>query len=70
MINRSSFYYDAVEQVDDGVRAAIVSIAEQFPTYGYRMITEELKRRTFAVNAKRVRRLMHRKTWSLRCVGM
>src|ERR1700758_1480972 len=33
MMNRSSFYYDAVEEVDDGVRAAIVSIAEQFPTY-------------------------------------
>src|SRR5262249_48069252 len=46
-------------EVDDGVRAAIVSIAEQFPTYGYRMITEERKRRTFAVNSKRVRRLMH-----------
>jgi putative transposase len=58
-MNRSSFYYDAVEEIDDGVRAAIVSIAEQFPTYGYRMITEELKRRTFAVNTKRVRRLMH-----------
>jgi len=58
-MNRSSFYYDAVEEVDDGVRAALVSIAEQFPTYGYRMITEELRRRTFAVNAKRVRRLMH-----------
>jgi transposase InsO family protein len=55
----SSFYYDAVEEVNDGVRAEIVSIAEQFPTYGYRMSTEERKRRTFAVNAKRVRRLMH-----------
>jgi hypothetical protein len=58
-MNRSSFYYDAVVAVDDGVRAAIVRIAEEFPAYGYRMITKELKRREFVVNAKRVRRLMH-----------
>lgn len=58
-MSRSSFYYDAVEAVDDGVRAAIVSIAEEFPTYGYRMIHGELKRRRFRVNTKRVRRLMH-----------
>jgi putative transposase len=58
-LNRSSFYYDAVEAVDDGVRAAIVSIAEEFPTYGYRMIQKELERRRVTVNTKRVRRLMH-----------
>jgi putative transposase len=58
-LSRSSFYYDAVEDVDDGVRAAIVSIAEEFPTYGYRMIQKELERRLATVNAKRVRRLMH-----------
>jgi transposase InsO family protein len=58
-MNRSSFYDDAVEEIDDGVRAAIVSIAEEFPTYGYRMIANELERRQFTVNAKRVRRLMH-----------
>jgi hypothetical protein len=33
-LSRSSFYYDAVEAVEDGVRAAIVSIAEEFPKYG------------------------------------
>jgi len=58
-LSRSSFYYDAVEETDDGVRAAIVSIAEEFPTYGYRMITKELERRLVTVNTKRVRRLMH-----------
>lgn len=58
-MSRSSFYYDAVEEVDDGVRAAIVSIAEEFPTYGYRMIQKELERRLVTVNTKRVRRLMH-----------
>jgi putative transposase len=58
-LSRSSFYYDAVEEADDGVRVAIVSIAEEFPTYGYRMIQKELERRLVTVNTKRVRRLMH-----------
>jgi putative transposase len=57
-LSRSSFYYDVVKEVDDGVRAAIVSIAEEFPTYGYRMIQKELERRLVTVNTKRVRRLM------------
>lgn len=58
-MSRSSFYYEAVTAVDDGVRAALVSIAEEFPRYGYRMIQKELTRRQFPANAKRVRRLMH-----------
>lgn len=58
-MERSSFYYAAFAEVDDGVRAAVVKIAEEFPRYGYRMIQGELRRRGFAVNAKRVRRLMH-----------
>ena len=58
-MTRSSFYYAAVAEADDGVRAAVVKIAEEFPRYGYRMIRGELRRRGFAVNAKRVRRLMH-----------
>jgi hypothetical protein len=57
--NRSSFYYEAVEEQDDGVRAELVKIAEEFLMYGYRMIQKELQRRQFTVNAKRVRRLMH-----------
>ena len=58
-VHRSSFYYQAVEQPDDGVRAELLKIAEEYPRYGYRMIHQELRRRHFTVNAKRVRRLMH-----------
>ena len=57
-MERSSFYYTAVGEPDDGVRAAVVRIAAEFPSYGYRMIRGELRRRGFDVNAKRVRRLM------------
>lgn len=58
-LNRSSYYYEAVDEADDGVRAEMVRIAEEFPRYGYRMIHRELRRRQLVVNAKRVRRLMH-----------
>jgi putative transposase len=64
---RSSLY--AREQrrlVDDGddeeqrVRVHIERIAGQWPTYGYRRVTAQLRREgAVAVNGKRVRRLMH-----------
>ena len=57
-MERSSFYYAAIDEADDGVRAAVVKIAAEFPRFGYRMIRGELRRRGFDVNAKRVRRLM------------
>ncbi|MFO0805185.1 MAG: IS3 family transposase [Gemmataceae bacterium] len=57
-MERSSFYYTAAPEPDDGVRSAVVKIAAEFPSYGYRMIRGELRRRGFDVNAKRVRRLM------------
>lgn len=58
-LNPSSFYYQPIKEIDDGVRAELLRVAEEFPRYGYRMIRGELKRRGFTVNTKRVRRLMH-----------
>jgi putative transposase len=55
----SSFYYQPVEIVEDGVRAALVRIAVEHPRFGYRMIRATLARQGLVVNAKRVRRLMH-----------
>lgn len=40
------------------LRDALQQVALQFPAYGYRRITAELKRRGFAVNHKHVLRLM------------
>ena len=39
----------------------IVAISEEYPPYGHRRITEELRRRGLAVNSKRVRRIMREK---------
>jgi transposase InsO family protein len=44
--------------VEMELRDAMQNIALQFPSYGYRRITAEMQRRGFAVNRKRILRLM------------
>jgi putative transposase len=56
---RSSAYYQPRPDEDRPVRDALVELAGQWPTYGYRRLTAMLQREGHAVNAKRVRRLMH-----------
>ena len=54
----SSFYYQPSPRDDSALRAAIAELAGQWPTYGYRRMTAELQRAGWAVNHKRVARLM------------
>jgi len=55
---RSSFYYQPRLRQDQPVRNALHTLAGQWPTYGARRLTAELRRQGFAVNRKRVQRLM------------
>ena len=55
---RSSFYYHPVKQSDEVLRAALLEEAGIWPSYGYRRLTEELRRKGWLVNNKRIRRLM------------
>ncbi len=59
---RASYYRWSVPRpsmpVEMELRDAMQKIALAFPAYGYRRITAELNRRGFAVNHKRVLRLM------------
>ena len=55
---RSSYYYQPMERDELGLKAAIEELAGQWPTYGYRRITAELRRAEWNVNHKRVARLM------------
>lgn len=55
---RSSYYYRAEEPENADLKAAIESIATEWPTYGYRRITAELCRQGWDVNRKRISRLM------------
>ena len=57
---RSQVYYQARGQPDESkLKAAVVEVAGQYPTYGYRRITAQLNRQGYCVNHKRVARLMH-----------
>lgn len=56
---RSQVYYQAQAEVDESdLKAVIGVLAGRYPRYGYRRITEQLKREGYAVNHKRVLRLM------------
>ena len=58
-IPRSSAYYEPRPDEDRPLRDALVDVAGQWPTYGYRRLTKQLQREGHIVNFKRVRRLMH-----------
>ena len=57
---RSTYYYPPVQADESVIEAAIDEIAGQFPTYGTRRVTHQLRRspREILVNRKRVRRIM------------
>jgi putative transposase len=62
-LSRSSYYYQA-EQVDERwLEEAIEKVAGQYPTYGTRRVTHQLRRppHEMQVNRKRVRRIMAQK---------
>jgi len=58
-VSRSSAYYEPRPGEDRPLLEALTELAGQWPTYGYRRLTKQLQRAGHAVNAKRVRRLMH-----------
>lgn len=57
-LGRSSYYYRQQGAAEEAVRAALRQEAQAWPTYGYRRLGQELRRKGWVVNAKRVRRLM------------
>ena len=58
-VNRSSFYYQPREDPSEAVlRAEIEKLAERYPRYGYRRITQRLLRQGYTIGYRRVARLM------------
>lgn len=57
---RSSFYYCGQPKQEDDLKAAIQTVAGQYPTYGTRRIARQLRRLPYryAVGRKRIQRLM------------
>ena len=56
---RGSFYRRSQAAEDGPLRQAMLRLAGEWPTYGYRRLAAMLNREGFEVNGKRVRRLMH-----------
>jgi transposase InsO family protein len=58
-MERSTYYYQATEDDDLSLLVLIEAVIRQFPTYGYRRITAQLRREGLdEVNHKRVLRVM------------
>jgi transposase InsO family protein len=59
-VPRSSVYYAAQAVPDDEalLKAALLDLAGEWPTYGYRRLTAMMRRLGWRVNSKRVRRWM------------
>jgi len=55
---RSSYYHRGQPADDTALKAAIEVVAAEWPTYGYRRVTAQLRRQGWPVNHKRVRHLM------------
>jgi putative transposase len=57
---RSSYYYQALASDELGVRVALAQVVAEFPSYGSRRITEQLRRppHNLVINRKQVQRLI------------
>jgi transposase InsO family protein len=56
---RSSYYHQTTERPGEAeLQAAIKAVAAEWPTYGYRRVTAQLRRQEWLVNRKRIQRLM------------
>jgi transposase InsO family protein len=57
-VPRSSFYYQPAERDDQTLQQAIETVAAEWPTYGYRRVTQQLHRTGWTVNHKVVQTKM------------
>ncbi len=56
--SRSSYYHQPEQPDDTKLGVAIQVVVAEWPTYGYRRVTAQLRRQEWTVNHKRVQRLM------------
>jgi transposase InsO family protein len=55
---RSSYYYQPRPREDEALKVALREVADEWPTYGYRRLTVQVRRdKHIVANSKRVRRL-------------
>ena len=58
-VPRSSVYYEPQSAIDEAmIKTALLDLAAEWPTYGYRRLTIMMQRDGWPVNSKRIRRYM------------
>jgi putative transposase len=58
-VPRSSVYYEPQPAIDEAmIKTALLDLAAEWPTYGYRRLTIMMQRLGWPVNSKRIRRFM------------
>lgn len=57
-VARSSLYHQANSVRNEALKTAMQEICAEFPCYGYRRVTAELRRRGWQINRKRTARMM------------
>ena len=58
-VPRSSVYYKPRPEIDEAmIKTALLDLAAEWPTYGYRRLTVMMQRDGWSVNSKRIRRFM------------
>jgi transposase InsO family protein len=67
-VARSSLYRRSSVVPDEALNAAMKDICAQFPCYGYRRVTAELRKQGWSINRKRVARLMKMMGWQAKKV--
>ncbi len=55
---RSSYYHQSAEPDETELEAAIEAVVADWPTYGSRRVTAQLRRQEWTINRKRIQRLM------------
>jgi putative transposase len=62
---RSSYYYQSRKADQAHLEAVIEQVAGEFPTYGTRRITHQLRRSPYGyqINRKRVQKIMRKRQW-------
>ena len=64
---RRTYYYEPKDTpADEALIDRIGDICLEFPRYGYRRVTKQLQREGWAVNHKKVARIMRERNWSCR----
>lgn len=60
---RSSYYHRSRKAQDQKLRETLEQVATEWPTYGSRRLTAQLRRAGWKVNRKRIQRLMREMGW-------